>query len=112
MSKKEPTTEEIKNLVIEKLKTHNVYYHADALMSDLVAEVKKITGSNKAYGVSRENYLKAWVIKTPPPEPRLTKKGEYKPPFHFRDAEINAMPRPILMSGPGLGDNSGYGRGR
>lgn len=37
---------------------------------------------------------------------------KYRPPVHLRAHEINALPRPIAMSGVGIGGDSGMARGR
>lgn len=109
----------------QKLRQAGETVEDDTLTSAICRDIARAIGEKRRRGQTMVNYLLAYLAMPdeiePEPDPFIPQKATapdwghrspYRPPAHFRDDEINAMPRPIAMSGVGNGGDSGHGRGR
>lgn len=87
--------------------------------------IKQVTGQTRPRSETQFSYIKAYVGQDiqvePEAEPFVPQKAvarnwgrrpAHVPPVHLRAHEIDRLPRPIAMSGVGIGGDSGMGRGR
>lgn len=110
---------------IKKLQKASVEIEDDAPIQRVCGAINIATGVARKPREAMADYIndylrgttnKAAVKNTFVPQkataPDWGRRPAYKPPAHFRDHEFSQLPKPISMSGPGLGNNAGYGRGR
>lgn len=119
------SNKELVTAAIAKLREAQVEIDDDAKIQTVCREIGVLIGVKRKNRETTADYIidflrrqkerpviKDAFVPQKATAPNWGRRPEYKPPSHFRDAEIDALLRPISMSGPGLGDNSGYGRGR
>lgn len=114
----------IKLAAVTKLRRTGYEIESETQIFAICRDIARAIGAKRKQGQGMVDYINAYLAMpdvTPEPDtfipqkatsPDWGKRPEYKPPVHFRDHEINAMPRPIAMSGVGNGGTSGMGRGR
>ncbi|MBP6020224.1 MAG: hypothetical protein KA735_12090 [Burkholderiaceae bacterium] len=115
-------TEKLKAAAVEKLRQAGAIVENENAINAICRDIAKVTGKVRSRGQAMAKYIEIYV-NTPDPDaevfipqkatvPQWGKRAEYRPPAHFRDDDIDQMPRPIAMSGPGIGGDNGMGRGR
>lgn len=115
-------TEKLKAAAVEKLRQAGVTVENENAINAICRDIAKVTGKVRSRGQAMAKYMQAYIDMPDPDEdafipqkatvPQWGRRAEYRPPAHFRDHEIDKMPRPIAMSGPGIGGGNGMGRGR
>lgn len=114
----------IKLAAVNKLRRTGYEIESETQIFAICRDIARAIGMKRKQGQGMVDYLREYLDMpdvTPEPDPFIPQKAtapdwgkrpEYRPPSHFRDHEINAMPRPIAMSGVGNGGDNGMGRGR
>jgi hypothetical protein len=107
------TNDQLKAAVADKFAESGIWVNKHASMIALYLRASEHTGTVRGPGETVYGYLSRFAgIKRNIPV-------SYAPAFrpmcataHPRAAEIDRLPRPISMSGIGIGGNNGMGRGR
>lgn len=119
--------EQLRAAVIKKLRASN--WLASLASTDMVIcqGIKAVTGKTRPNKTTQLSYMRKFIgldIEPEPmidPDPFVPQKAvartwghrpAHKPPVHLRAHEIDRLPRPIAMSGVGIGGNNAMGRGR
>ncbi|NYT65766.1 hypothetical protein H0A58_07255 [Alcaligenaceae bacterium] len=114
--------EKLKEAAVQKLHQAGVTVENENAINAICRDIAKVTGKARPRGQAMNKYVQAYIEMPDSDEesfvpqkatvPQWGRRAEYRPPAHFRDHEIDKMPRPIAMSGPGIGGVNGMGRGR
>lgn len=113
-------TEKLKAAAIEKLRGAGYEIEDDATDRDVCKGIRQLTAKARPRSQQMFDYMRAYLALRER-EPFVPQKAvartwghrpAHVPPVHLRAHEIDRLPRPIAMSGPGIGGDNGMGRGR